>query len=506
MLEHFERAAEVADEIVTAASNAPNRRALLAIGGAALLAGLPREANAQAKPPGWEAAVNWNSPTNRLVRRITMGIDEVETVAAVQLGFRGYLERQLNWATIDDSAADRAVIARFPRATWTIAQLWDRGEDWISLHQYRAATVFRAMVSKRQLHQRMVEFWTDHFNVNGESVGGTLLISLVRDVIRKHALGNFYDLLSGVAHSPAMLTFLDNDDNSFEAPNINYARELHELHTVGSDGGYVGRDLHQAAAALTGWTWTRDSRSPNRGKFKFEEDDHKPGNKKVMTLNIPSGGQDEGEKLIRYLADHPNTARFITKKLIRWFLGEGAPDSVWTAAQTAFKNTRGDIKAVLRVILTPQNLMAATPKFKRPFHLIVSALRSTKASVNNFDSLLWGYLPRAGMRPFDWFPPDGFPDKFHYWATAQAPRMDFVMSLGSNAVWEVSVEFERLFRNNQTPVGMMNAINTRLFGNEMSTGDKNALLAFLTAKGFVDQERLRAAVSLAMASPSFQWY
>src|SRR6185436_18146149 len=112
-------------------------------------------------------------------------------------------------------------------------------------------TIFRAAFSRRQLYERIVEFWSDHFNIAFTKVGYLKVVD-DRDVIRKYALGRFRDLLMATAKSPAMLAYLDQTQSRRGAPNENYARELMELHTVGVDGGYTQTDVSDLARVLTG--------------------------------------------------------------------------------------------------------------------------------------------------------------------------------------------------------------------------------------------------------------
>ncbi|MBS1724686.1 MAG: DUF1800 domain-containing protein [Armatimonadetes bacterium] len=481
------------------------RRLLLTAGGAAALALFAQKAEAQTRPPGFEAASNWKSPTNRLVRRITNGIDTTEMSIAGSLGFKPYLEKQLNYSTINDNDVDRVVASRWPKMSWTEAQLYDDNDQY---HQYLDlvySTIYRSIYSRKMLYERMVEFWTDHFNVSAQKVSTPLLTTYIQKTIRRHAMGKFPDLLKSTAHAAAMLNFLDNDANTADAPNINYSRELHELHTVGVDGGYTGKDLRQAALVLSGWTWSWNSNSYNRGRFKFEIDWHAGGTKTVMGQQYLEDGQNEGERLLTYLSLHPNTARFITKKLILKFLGEPVNNTVWTAAQNAFLNSGGDIVAVLRVILTQTNLMASNAKFKRPGHLLVSALRACRSRCYQFDSLVWGSLNPAGHVPFDWEPPDGYPDRFEFWAPSPLPRINTAFLLARNYFDNVVTDVEKLFGTDRTPTGCTANINKILFGGEMSTADRDALFNYLNV-GVVTDDRLKGAVALALASPSFQWH
>ena len=507
MTQRMAAAAEAVGKALESLPEETSRRLLLTLGGVATLALVSSKAEAQGtdRAPGYEVEASWRVPTNRLVRRLTNGIVPAEQTQAAQLGFRGYLEKQLAHTTINDAEAERVVAGRWPKMLWTEARLYDDNDQYDQYLQLVYSTIYRGVYSKRQLYERMVEFWTDHFNIHVEKVGAPLMTTYIQKNIRRHALGKFSDLLKSTAHSAAMLSYLDNDDNSADAPNINYSRELHELHTVGSDGGYTGKDLRQAALVLSGWTWSWNHNSYNRGRFRFDIDDHAGGRKVVMGQTYVEEGQNEGEKLLTYLSTHPNTARFITKKLIKWFLGDPVPAKVWTDAQNAFKSTGGDIKAVLRVILTEPNLMAANAKYKRPQHLLYSAFRGCKSRIYQYGSVFYGPLNQAGHLPFNWSPPDGYPDRFDFWAPSQLPRLNMAFRVAGNYIGDVVTDIVRTFGNDRTPQGCLNTIATNLFGGEMSSSDRNALLQFLQ-KETIDDERLVAAIALALACPSFQWY
>ena len=140
-----------------------------------------------------------------------------------------------------------------------------------------AATILRAVHSRWQLREVMVAFWHDHFNVDAFSADevSVALPTYDRDVIRRHAFGNFRDFLEAVATSTAMLYYLSNRSSRAGAANENYGRELFELHTLGRDAylndrydrwrsvpgalkgapvGYIDEDVYEAARAFTGWT------------------------------------------------------------------------------------------------------------------------------------------------------------------------------------------------------------------------------------------------------------
>jgi len=125
----------------------------------------------------------------------------------------------------------------------------------LSRLQREAATrhLLRALYSPHQVQEQMTWFWLNHFSVHqGKGNVRAMLGDYEENAIRAHALGNFRDLLGAVASHPAMLRYLDNDQNAAGRINENFARELLELHTLGVNGGYVQRDVQELARVLTG--------------------------------------------------------------------------------------------------------------------------------------------------------------------------------------------------------------------------------------------------------------
>src|SRR4030095_33704 len=193
----------------------------------------------------------------------------------------------------------------------------------------QAAKVVRAVTSERQLEELMVDFWCNHFNVLPNKGDVRWYVSAYeREAIRPYALAKFPDLVRATARHPAMLFYLDNWVSAradFVIPagpnrgrktglNENYARELMELHTLGVDGGYTQRDVTEVARAFTGWTIDRPR---VEGRFVFRPSMHDQAEKVVVGHRIAAGGgQDDGERVIEILTQHPSTARFVATKLV----------------------------------------------------------------------------------------------------------------------------------------------------------------------------------------------
>jgi uncharacterized protein (DUF1800 family) len=279
--------------------------------------------------------------------------------------------------------------------------------------------ILRAAYSERQLQEVMTDFWFNHFNVfAAKGPTGQYLTEYERDTIRPHALGTFRDLLGATAKSPAMLFYLDNwqsvdpdaaermaarresaqrrfgarmpSGQAMQTPqkqpqrrglNENYGRELMELHTLGVDGGYTQQDVVNVARAFTGWTIDEPRRG---GGFRFEERWHDDRDKIVLGHRITAGGQADGEQVLDILARHPSTARFIATKLARRFVADTPPPALVERAAATFRQTGGNIRDVVRTILTSPEFFAADAyraKVKTPFEFVVSAIRATGADV-----------------------------------------------------------------------------------------------------------------------------
>ena len=197
-----------------------------------------------------------------LVNRMTWGFTQEEMSLATQMGFSQYIEYHLAHTAIPDKLVNKYLGSTggeiqgqelFDTLWMTPYQLGQQTSPANVMNTLIRAMIVRAVFSKRQLYERMVEFWSDHFNIH---IGQDELIQRIktaddRDVIRANALGTFPALLRASAKSPTMLAYLDNNLNTRFGGNENYPRELLELHTMGVDGGYTQTDVQRVAKCLT---------------------------------------------------------------------------------------------------------------------------------------------------------------------------------------------------------------------------------------------------------------
>ena len=193
---------------------------------------------------------------------------------------------------------------------------------------------------KGALREKMALFWHGHFACR--TLGqNPLLMQQYANVIRQNALGRFGDLLMAVSKQPAMLQFLNNQQNRKNAPNENFAREVMELFTLGR-GNYTEQDIKEAARAFTGWQFSLD------GQFVFREQVHDEGDKTIFGKTEPFKGED----VIAMLLENKQTARFVTAKIYRFFVNETEDKNRVDQLAEQFYKSGYDISDLMERIFT----------------------------------------------------------------------------------------------------------------------------------------------------------
>jgi hypothetical protein len=442
------------------------------------------------------------------LNRFSFGARVEERARFVEIGLKNYIEEQLDFESINDLACDLRLSTfdtlklEANELEGISNQLFD-GYDRESIpNELRQATLMRQIYSKRQLYEVMVEFWSDHFNIFMDKEKEFFLKTVDdREVIRKHALGNFRDLVWASAHSPAMMIYLDNQANEKSHPNENYARELMELHTLSVNGGYSQKDVMELARCLTGWNvkehfWL--------GDFVFKEDLHDTGEKNVLGLSIQPSGQAEAEQVIEMLVKHPSTAKFICTKLARRFIADNPPEQLIEKAAQTFLSTNGDIKSVLRVILL-DGLPLAQPKYKRPVNFLLSALRMLNVETDGI--ALHEYLVRMGQLYFNWPTPDGYPDYSEAWQGNLMPRWQFAFALIRDELNDTKHNLNALLDVSSTGILQddIDSITSLLLGAPLERFARNKIIDSVRAAGATDEETLQIIAASIIASPAFQW-
>ena len=456
-----------------------------------------------------------------LLQRASYGPRPGEVAAVAREGWRAWLERQLQPATIPDTLWAR-VAAALPDPMERMAalpaaapvRLAARGDSaarvaaarvavrqrLLAARDVATAKLLRAVLSERQLEAVMTDFWANHFHVFiRKGPAAFLLRDYEERAIRPYVFGRFEDMLRAVAQHPAMLLYLVNARSAApgaarapRAPrgiNENYARELLELPTLGVDGGYTQAAVVAVARALTGWTVGRDPEG--RWVFRFRPDWHDPGPKVVLGQPLRGRGLDEGLELLHRLATHPSTARHLARKLAQRFVADDPPPALVDRLAATFLRTGGDLRAVTWALFTSPEFeaaAAAASKVKSPFQFVVSALRATGAEVRRPDGVLRA-LRAMGEFPFGATAPTGYPVTSAEWVNSAAleQRIRWAEDLVAGRVPGVRLP------PTDAPAEML--ARTVLPGR-----DAAPLLAALPP----DARRGPRALALLLASPEFQ--
>ncbi|MEA3247126.1 MAG: DUF1800 domain-containing protein [Gemmatimonadota bacterium] len=357
--------------------------------------------------------------------------------------------------------------------------------------EVQSSRVSRAAYSERQLQEVMTDFWLNHFSVyDAKGPRERYLLAEYADrVIRPNAFGKFRTLLGAVAKSEAMLFYLDNWESQADSTrprlaqlpgrggragglggragrgglgrglpsimppqqqlppqirrgglNENYGRELLELHTLGVDGGYTQADVIDAARALTGWTFKGAQQG---GGFQFVPFMHDAGEKHVLGHTLKAGrGIEDGEDLLDIVARHPSTAKFIAFKLARRFVSDTPPGALVDRAAATFTRTDGDIREVVRTIVTSPEFFsraAYRSKVKSPFEVVVSAARALGGQPDATPRTA-ATIGQLGQPIFGHQAPNGWPETGDQWMNTGAilNRINFGMMVAAGRLPGVS--------------------------------------------------------------------
>ena len=505
-------------QIPASPAKRPTRRALLG-GRRARSQGQP--APARAATPSGSTARTAPVPSNPgdyeifLATHATMGFTDSELVRMRAMGGQAWLDEQLDPASIDDSATD-TLLQSTPSIFMTGAQLvanYQMNPGAVA-RELKAATVVRAVNSKRQVLERLMEFWNDLLNVPHDGGVSRILRTLYDQDLRANALSSYEELLTASAKNSAMLSFLDGRSNVVGAPNENYAREVMELHTLGEGVLYTETDVREAARAFTGWDSVRFG--SRRGEFLFRANRHDTGQKDLPGLGLTisaGGGVTDGEMVLSHLASLPETIERVSRRLLQWFVVYDPPQSAVDRVTATWALTGGNLRMVVGEVLCKDTVDLCAPwhlpKMKRPLHLAVGLLRQM-APVSGQGSArgLATRFARLGQVPFGWLPPDGYPDTEAAWGTSVLPRWEFAEDLVHNRINGTNLfnaQITALYAN----VGAQNVgarLNQIMAGGTLDPADEADVQAYVNAAPVFNNQVFRDAIALVASAPSYQRY
>jgi uncharacterized protein (DUF1800 family) len=387
------------------------------------------------------------------------------------------------------------------------------------------ARLIRAIQSRRQLEEVLVDFWFNHFNVSAEKNRTRWMVSAYeRDAIRPFVLGRFRDLLGATAKHPAMLWYLDNWQSvrdGFAPPprarvankpdkvprglNENYARELLELYILGVEAGYTQADVTEAARALTGWGLEIRPKTGGFGAFAFHLPAHDVGEKQVFGLTLPSGGgQADGERLLDYLARHPATAHHLARQLCQRFVSDDPPAALVERVAQVFLSTDGDLRATTEAVLTSPEFWASTgTKTRTPLEFVAAAVRAVGALDEVMPALVQP-LERLGMPLYRCAPPTGYSDTAGPWVSAGAlvTRINFGLALAGGRIRGVKVSLPT--------DASLDAVSRQVLGHAPSASTRAVIERALAARAERSGDEQPVApdatfiAGLLLGSPDFQ--
>ena len=404
------------------------------------------------------------------LERLTFGVNSEVLAQYLKLGRNGFLEAQLRGA--DEHLPDALAkdLAQLPMGQFDAArlvmsigaeqkrinalpdgpdkqaarqQLNDQGNQ--AAYEARRRELLRAIYSPAQLKEQMVWFWLNHFSVFEQKANVRwLLADYSERAIRPHALGHFRDLVMATLEHPAMLQYLDNAQNAAGHINENYARELMELHTLGVDGGYSQHDVQELARVLTG-VGIAAAQPPQlrpelrgyyvrSGAFEFNPARHDFGPKTLLGQPLTRHGFAEVAEAVDLLVRQRACARFVSRKLAVYFVGDDPPVALVERMAQTFQDSDGDIAAVLRTLFTSHELAAqAGRKFKDPMQYVLSAVRLAYDTrlIQNMHPVT-GWLAALGEPEFGHQTPDGYSLQDAAWSSSgqMSRRFEIARTIG----------------------------------------------------------------------------
>ncbi|UWZ54926.1 DUF1800 domain-containing protein [Dactylosporangium aurantiacum] len=399
--------------------------------------GTPADAAKNAKVTA-KTVLPTKDPVRHLATRLTFGPNS-KTIADInKLGINGWIAKQLKPETIPLTRGEQKADAEL--VTWAMsyeqlkAQREDLDKKGIQADEQNVRyAIAKQLFSDRQLFEMMVDFFGDYFHVAAFHEGNELTrASFERDVIRKHALGNYVDMfIAGNKHS-ALLKYLDQDESTKDAINENLARENLELYTVGAFNGYTETDVRQAAMLQTG-------RSVRDNQYVYRPEQHYVGPIKIMGFThanpTAEGGEAVQEAYFRYLALHPNTARYMAQNLATRFVSDVPPKSLVDAMAKTYLDKKSNIPAVLMTMLSRTEFWASVgQKVRRPGEYLVATYRALEIGAEapagftsnntNVSPMVQGLgdikrkLEEFGHAPMELPTPNGYPDVYVAWTSA----------------------------------------------------------------------------------------
>lgn len=430
-----------------------------------------------------------------LLRRAGFGYGTKELLAFKKLGYEGTVEKLLYPEQSDHTALDK--------------QIKEQHFDYTDLGDLQRWWLFRMLYSPCPLEEKMTLFWHGHFATSVQKIKNPYLMYLQNLLLRKHAFSSFHQLLYAVSTDPAMIIWLDNQQNRRGKPNENYAREIMELFTLGI-GNYSEQDIKEAARAFTGWQ-TKDNH------FVFRPFFHDPGPKTIFGKS----GKFTGNDVIAMLVEHPATGPFLAKKLLRYFAQPDPSPVFIQRVSQAYYNSNFSIRAMLKTIFLDAEFLSRSAFHsivKSPADLVVGTAKLL--DIKQLDAATPNMMSRMGQGLFQppnvkgwdggtaWIATDKMMERFNFAAKINKERFDEIGLLmppeellqkqGLRSAEDIVDYFAELLIENDLPGSARRKLIAYLNGTASSSRSR------IDTGGPVTETKLRGLVQLIMTLPTYQ--
>jgi hypothetical protein len=429
------------------------------------------------------------------------------------------------WATPDPTRIKRFEQAR--QATEEERQMIRRQEQRTQRQNFvelQGWWLNRMATTSRPLQEKMTLFWHGHFATSFVKVKDAYLMWLQNDLFRRHATGNWLELLVDVSRDPAMLVWLDQAQSKRKHPNENFARELMELFTLG-EGHYTESDVTEAARAFTGWGYDRVHQ-----EFVWRPTQHDPGIKTVLGVR----GNLDGNEVLAGIVEQPQSARFVTGKLWNYFAGKPPSPQLNEALATHFRNSGNEFKPVLRAMFLSEEFYSPDVirnQVKSPSQWLVGSSRMLERKMPSplVCSRLTKNLGQELFAPpnvkgwdggVSWITTNSLLARYNQAALLVYGGPAFVRGLSKSDRSSMdrpvlnqlaragvgSVDVTRLFTpaERQDKQQLIAALQKRLLQTQLNPEQENVLRDFLNSRGDLDTDDILGAIRLVMATPEFQ--
>jgi len=457
------------------------------------------------------------------MRRIGFGPTQAEVNHITSIGLGNYIQEQLNPAAIDDSLADQKV-------TLVTVNMDD-------VSTYTRRWYIRMTYSKRQLLEKMTLFWHAHFAASFNKVSDAVYMNTQEQLFRRDAFGSFRQFLIDVTIDPAMMVWLDNNNNRGDhnnIPNENYAREFMQLFALGAmqqniDGtpkldingdpvpSYSETDVREVARALTGWKVVVPDQTTRIPNAVFDSTRHDTGVKHILgqTVNGRTGadGANEVSDVVNILMAQPTMAPFIAKELIFEFATEKpSPDYVKRVA-TVFNQSSGNLKTVMIAVLQDPEFWSKAVvrnQVKTPIEQFIGPVRalggSTKGQAIDTATYSTNSAKQRVYHPpsvFSFYPPGQRSALLAAdLAIIRDNYADTLANASTSADTFIDLAALKTTINASTPDAMVDGLSTLLLQAPLETQTRARIIQWFG--GTLTDSKIKTAIWLLLTCPDYQ--